>query len=101
MATKGHDGGSALSEQFDVDLTKHGFGDTSPPNVYVELSANYVGDYLAVIAAGPAGHYSLDFGVDQGSVEIARAYADGGQYEIDELPAWMDAVVDDIERVLP
>jgi hypothetical protein len=88
-----------LSEQFDVDLTKHGF--STPPNVYVELSANYVGDYLAVIAAGPAGHYSLDFGVDQGSVEIARAHADGSQCEIDELPAWMDAVVDDIERELP
>ncbi len=99
MATQGQQR-SALSEQFDVDLTKHGFGESAPPNVYVEVSANYAGDYLAVIAAGSAGHYSLDFGVDDGSIEIDRAYEGGGHCAVDELPKWMDAVVDDIEREL-
>ena len=54
-----------------------------------------------------AGRGSVDSGVSvlravsrRNCGRIDHADADGGQCEIDELPAWMDAVVDDIERKL-
>lgn len=101
MATKGHDG-SARSEQFDCNLVQHGFdGAETPPTVYVEVSADYNNHLVAVISAGAAGRYSIDFRVDSaGSVEIEKAYIEGMRADQGDLPNWMYAVVDDIEQVL-
>jgi len=101
MATKGHDG-SARIEQFDCDLDYHGFdGEDTPPNVYVEISADYNNHLLAVIGAGSAGRYSFDFRIDGvGSIDIEQAYEAGTRCDVDELPAWIDAVVDDIKQEL-
>jgi len=101
MATKGHDG-SARTEQFDCDLVYHGFdGAETPPNVYVEVSADYNNHLLAVVAAGSAGRYSFDFKIDGvDSIDIEQAYDAGTRCAVGELPAWIDAVVDEIKREL-
>jgi len=101
MATKGHDG-SARTEQFDCDLVYHGFdGEDTPPNVYVEVSADYNNHLLAVVAAGSAGRYSFDLRIDGvDSIDIEEAYDAGTRCAVGELPAWIDAVVDDIKREL-
>jgi len=97
----GHDG-SARTEHFDCDLVAHGFeGEQAPPNVYVEVSADYNDSLVAIIAAGEAGRYSIDFSVDSlGRVDVEKAYIEGMRSDVDELPDWIDAVVDKIERVL-
>jgi len=65
------------------------------------VSADYNNHLIAIIAAGSAGRYSIDFTVDSlGRVDLEKAYIEGMRVDVDELPDWIDAVVDKIERVL-
>jgi hypothetical protein len=98
MATKSQTDRSR-AEEFAIDPTEHlnaeDVDDETPRHVLVEVSNNGR-SMMAIVAAGTAGRWSFDFGVDHSGIEIERAFEEGMRTNVDELPVWMDPVQEQV-----
>jgi len=96
MATK--NGKSAPAGTFTLDTREHGYAD-GPDHVHVEINARPQGG-MAIIAAGVDGRYSFDFTTSASGIELTKAFVEGMREPVDELPGWVDAVREEVERQL-
>jgi len=93
MATRSKRGSNA--EEFRISPADYGYPD-APGFVLVQVAEGIAGEKFAILAGGDHGRYSLDFRLENGAVDIERAYDKGKRVEIAELPGWVGAVEDGI-----
>lgn len=99
-ASKGH-AGDVRNEQFDIDLVAKGFDSPGIPNrADVQLNGYNNDSYVAIVEAGSAGRWSVDFAVDGSNVEFTRAYQEGMRVGVGDLPNWMEPIRLSIEGQL-
>lgn len=96
-ATNGHSG-NVRREDFAVDLAEHGYGAIGHVDVQLDADAN--GHHVAIIDAGTAGRWSVDFAVDTSDIELTRVYDEGMRIAVDDLPAWMAPIRERIDRAV-
>ena len=93
-------GSGAQTTEFVVDLVAHGHDRPGVPrrlDVLVSTDAN--GTFqIETRTVSEFDDYRIDARVKRGSIEPRRAFRDGTATDVDDLPAWIETVVECAER---